>query len=144
MVDAERISSRLAELERLIERLEGVRDLGEGVYLQDIERQAMTERWLQLAIQICIDVGAQLSSELSAQPPSDYGGVFTSLADAGHLDRELADRLAAAARLRNLLVHAYLDLDSRQVFAALARLGDLREFAVAVQRIVASDAADDQ
>lgn len=139
MVDAERISERLSQLERLIERLEGIRALGEEGYLQDEQRRAMTERWLQLSIQICIDIGAQLSSELSVEPPSDYARVFGGLGDAGHLDRKLATRLEAAARQRNLLVHAYLDVDDRQVFAALSRLDDLREFAAAVQQIVDGD-----
>lgn len=136
MVDAERISNRLGRLEQLIERLDRVRAVGEEAYLQDEERRAMTERWLQLAIQICVDVGAQLSSELSVEPPTDYARVFTGLADAGYLETGLAERLAAAARLRNLLVHAYLDIDDGQVFAALSRLGDLRDFAQAVGQII--------
>lgn len=136
MVDAERISNRLGRLEQLIERLDRVRAVGEEAYLQDEERRAMTERWLQLAIQICVDVGAQLSSELSVEPPTDYARVFTGLADAGYLETGLAERLAAPARLRNLLVHAYLDIDDGQVFAALSRLGDLRDFAQAVGQII--------
>jgi len=35
------------------------------------------------------------------------------------------------ARLRNLLVHLYLEIDDRRVFASLERLQDLREFAAA-------------
>lgn len=135
MVDAERIGARLDRIERLIERLEEVRTAGEGEYLADDRLRAMSERWLQLAIQGCIDVGAQLVAELSVDPPSDYAGVFTALAGAGHLDTELAGRLARAAGLRNVLVHMYLDLDDREVFAALQRLDDLREFARTAQRL---------
>ncbi len=76
-------------------------------------------------------------SELSAPPPSDYAGIFKSLADAGHLERDLAIRLSDAARLRNLLIHLYLEIDDRQVFGSLERLQDLRDFAAAVQRLVA-------
>jgi len=97
----------------------------------------MSERRLELAIQICIDVGAHLVSELSAAPPSDYAGIFKSLADGGHIDPGLGIRLAQAARQRNLLVHLYLELDDSRVFASLGHLDDLRAFAATVQRLVA-------
>lgn len=92
MVDGDRIGARIDRLERLIERLEEVRQAGEDAYLADERVRAMTERWLQLAIQTCIDVGAQLVSELSAAPPEDYAGVFKALADAGHIEADLAER----------------------------------------------------
>jgi len=135
LVDAERVGVRLDRLEHLLEGLEKARAGGEDVYLADEDLRAMTERRLQLAIQVCIDIGTQLVSELSAPPPADYAGVFTALAQAGELDRDLAGRLAAAARQRNLLVHLYLDLDDHEVFASLSRLDDLRAFASVAQRL---------
>lgn len=135
MVDVERIGSRLDRLERLIELLDGVRAEGEVAYLGDERLRAMTERWLQLAIQTCIDIGAQLVSELSVEPPADYAGVFRSLAAGGHIERDLGDALAAAAGQRNVLVHMYLDIDDREVFAALDRLDELRRFAAAAQAL---------
>jgi uncharacterized protein YutE (UPF0331/DUF86 family) len=40
--------------------------------------------------------------------------------------------------MRNVLVHAYLDVDDDKVWDALAHLDDLREFAVIVQRFEVS------
>lgn len=137
MVDGESQIARLQQLERLIEQLERVRARGESEYLVDEDLRMMSERRLELAIQICIDIGAHLVSELSTPPPSDYAGIFTSLADAGHLDRELGRRLASAARQRNLLIHLDLDIDDRRVFASLRHLDDLRAFAAVVERLAA-------
>jgi uncharacterized protein YutE (UPF0331/DUF86 family) len=134
LVDGERLGARLDRLEHLIERLEEVRAEGLESYLEDEDLRAKAERWLQLAIQICIDVGAQFLSEVSARPPSDYAGVFTALAGAGVLGRDHAERLADAAGQRNLLVHAYLEIDDRAIFASLSRLDDLRSFARVAQR----------
>ena len=86
MVDVERIGSRLDRLEHLIELLDEVRAGGVEAYVRDERLRAMTERWLQLAIQTCIDLGAQLVSELSVEPPADYAGVFRSLAHGGYLE----------------------------------------------------------
>ncbi|HLM30115.1 MAG TPA: DUF86 domain-containing protein [Solirubrobacterales bacterium] len=135
MVDAERLEARLERLERLLEQLEQARGAGLEVYLADEGLRAATERRVQLAIQACIDIGAQLVSEVSARPPTDYADVFFSLAESGVLDRPLAERLGQAAGLRNLLVHAYLDLDDRRVFASLDHLEDLRELAVVAERL---------
>jgi uncharacterized protein YutE (UPF0331/DUF86 family) len=137
LVDGETQLARLQRLERLIDQLERVRAGGECAYLADEDLRMMSERRLELAIQICIDIGAHLVSEFSAPPPSDYAGIFRSLADSGHLDRDLGARLSDAARQRNLLVHLYLEIDDSRVFAAFGHLDDLRAFAAVVQRLIA-------
>jgi uncharacterized protein YutE (UPF0331/DUF86 family) len=134
LVDGERVQVRLSHLEPLLRALEEVRAQGEDAYLADAGIRHRAERELQLAIQICIDVGAHLVSELGLEPPSDYGGVFARLREAGILDDRLADQLRQAAGLRNVLVHAYVDLDDREVWKALDQLDDLRAFAAAAER----------
>jgi uncharacterized protein YutE (UPF0331/DUF86 family) len=133
MVDADRVEARLERLEELIERLEDVREKGEDAYLDDAELRAMTERWLEIAIQVCIDLGTQIVMEQSAPAPSNYADIFRILGEKGHLSKDLANRLANAARQRNLLVHLYMEVDDRAVFASLAFLDDLRQFAAFVQ-----------
>lgn len=136
MVDRESVAERLGRLADLLERLERTRAGGLAVYLEDDDLRAATERRLQLAEQTCIDIGAHLLGEINAPPPGDYASIFTSLAAAGHLDRELASRLGQAARQRNLLVHAYLDIDDHKLFESLDHLDDLRAFAAGAQRML--------
>ena len=139
MVDADRVEARVQRLEELIERLDEVRQAGEDAYLANEEQRAATERWLQVAVQICIDLGTQLVSEQSARPPSDYADVFTILGQKGVIPNELAERLSDAAKQRNLIVHLYLEIDDRAVFASLAHLDDLREFASSIERLAHSE-----
>jgi uncharacterized protein YutE (UPF0331/DUF86 family) len=126
-------------LEELIERLDEVRRAGEDAYLADEQQRAATERWLQVAVQICIDLGTQLVAEQSARPPSDYADVFKILGEKGVVPRDLAQRLSDAAKQRNLIVHLYMEIDDRAVFASLAHLDDLREFAASLERLAHSD-----
>lgn len=133
MVDADRAEARIERLEELIERLERVRKKGEDAYLGDAELRAMTERWLEIAIQVCIDLGTQVVMEQSAPAPSNYADIFKILGQKGLLSEELAGRLGNAARQHNLLVHLYMEVDDRAVFASLAFLDDLRQFAVFAQ-----------
>jgi uncharacterized protein YutE (UPF0331/DUF86 family) len=72
LVDAEQVEDRLERLEVLLEELDGVRSAGEEAYLADAKQRLATERLLQLSIQICIDLAAQVVSEQSAAPPSSY------------------------------------------------------------------------
>jgi uncharacterized protein YutE (UPF0331/DUF86 family) len=140
LLDGDSIQLRLAHLERLIEQLELIHARGKAALFANEDLQALAERRLQLTEQICIDVGLHLVSELSARPPNDYAEIFKSLADAGHLDRSLAERLSAAAGQRNVLVHLYLDIDYDKIWDALTDLDVFREFAAAVQRILEREA----
>lgn len=134
MVDAESVSLRLQRLDALLGVLEEARGRGEDALVSDMHLQLEVERALQVAIQICIGVGAHLVSGLGQPPPADYRGVVAALGAAGVLQPELATSLGEAARLRNLLVHDYGELDYRRLWRSLARLDDLRAFAAAAQR----------
>jgi len=138
LVDVSRVEARIQRLEELIERLNEVRQAGEETYLADSRQRAATERWLQLAIQICIDLGTQVVSEQSARTPSDYAEVFKILGEKGVISDGVALRMGNAAKQRNLIVHLYMEIDDRAVFASLAYLDDLREFATAVERLAHS------
>lgn len=129
----------MQRLEELIERLDDVRQAGEDAYLADEQQRAATERWLQVAVQICIDLGTQLVTEQSARPPSDYAEVFKVLGEKGVIPNDLAQRLADAAKQRNLIVHLYMEIDDRSVFASLGHLDDLREFAASLEQLAHSD-----
>jgi uncharacterized protein YutE (UPF0331/DUF86 family) len=54
----------------------------------------------------------------------------------GVIDEPLAKRLASAARLRNLLVHAYLDVDPERIWLHLDELDDLVALSRQVQRLI--------
>lgn len=128
MVDAEGLATRLDPLGPLLAELEDIRAGGRDAYLADFRLRLAAQHAIQLAIQISIDAGAHVVSELGLPPPSDYRGIFASLRSAG-LDDRLAGSLGEAAGMRNVLVHGYIELDDEQLWQALARLDDLRAFA---------------
>lgn len=136
MVDAESVRSRIDHLGGLVAELDAIRSGGHDAYTSEWRTRLAAERALQLAIQACIDISAHLIAELGLNPPEDYRGVFESLRAVG-LDDALAERLAAAAGMRNVLVHDYLAVDDEIVWNALLGLDDLRDFAAAAQRIAA-------
>lgn len=132
MVDAESVSSRLDRLSKLLGELEEIRTTGHGAYGSDFRTRLAAAHALQVAVQVCIDIGAHLVAEEGLDSPSDYRDVFASLRSIG-LDDQLAGRMAEAAGMRNILVHEYLEVDDELVWGALDRLDDLREFAAFAQ-----------
>lgn len=135
MVDVESVSARLERLDELLQELGAIHAGGHEAYMADRRTRLAAEHALQLSIQSCLDVGAHLISELGLRTPADYRSVFASLRPAG-LDAELAERLAAATGMRNILVHGYLDVDDEVVWDSLAHLDDLRSFAATVRVIL--------
>jgi uncharacterized protein YutE (UPF0331/DUF86 family) len=128
LVDPEGVEDRLDRLNELLDQLEQIHAGGREAYLADFRDRLAAQHAIQLAIQVCIDIGAHLIAELGPKMPADYRGVFAALEGEG-LNADLASRLADAAGMRNVLVHGYLDVDDEAVWGALEHLDDLREFA---------------
>ncbi len=74
---------------------------------------------LQEAIEAALDVNAPLAAEV---PDDSYRG-FIRLGELGVLPRDLAERLASSAGLRNRLVHRCDILDDGRVLASSAMTG---------------------
>ena len=65
-----------------------------------------------------IDLALSACSDLRLGTPASYADAFVRLASAGKLDAELARRLARAAGLGNLMVHAYDSIDLARLHGA--------------------------
>jgi len=125
---------RLAEIDRRTALLREIQAEGRDRLLSDVHLQAEAERHLQLAIQAAIDAANRVLAEDFPDTPSSYREVFELLARRGVLEADLAGRLAEAVGLRNILVHAYLDVDPARIWEALARLEDLDTLAARLER----------
>lgn len=105
-------------------------------YLADENIQAIVERRLQLAIQICLDIANYLIAHLRLPAPEELPNVFDILGREGIIPADLAHRMVGMVRFRNILVHNYLEIDARRVYRHLSEdLDDFDRFArVIVER----------
>lgn len=84
---------------------------------------------LYQAVQIVIDLAVSACVRLGLGAPATYAEAFRKLATAGYLDDAIAERLARSAGFRNVIAHAYEQLDLARVHrAATEGAGDLRAF----------------
>ena len=135
---------------RLIALREAIRDLSRTEareadrLLTDRVLRAAVERWLQVAIEACIDLATAVIAEEGWTPPEHARSAFKTLAAHGLIAPELARKLGSAAGLRNLIVHDYADLDVDRMALVVAHdVADLEAFAdVMARRLAASAKAE--
>ncbi|HEY5856393.1 MAG TPA: DUF86 domain-containing protein [Aldersonia sp.] len=139
MVDREVVLRRLRQVDRRVGAIREIAVRSQAAFLSDKGLQAATERHLQVAIQATIDIALHVLAEDSAQTPDDYGSAFVLLAQEGAIPGTLAERLRSAAGLRNILVHAYLDVDPRQLLLHLDDVDDLTEFARHIESYISKE-----
>jgi uncharacterized protein YutE (UPF0331/DUF86 family) len=86
------------------------------------------------AVQSVIDLAGSACLHFHLGTPQTYGEAFQRLADAGFLEPELAGRLIQAVGFRNVVAHAYEDIEMVLVYrAALEGPADLRAFLAALE-----------
>ena len=102
-------------------------------YVESVRLKRAVERSLQVAIEICLDVGRRLISVRGFRYPHDNQDVFRILAEEGVLPQDLLPTMLDMTRFRNLIVHDYARVDDAKVYAILRhRLADFDAFAAAI------------
>jgi uncharacterized protein YutE (UPF0331/DUF86 family) len=126
------VRRRLAFLDELLVELVRHQGLPLASLRSDLTRTLAVERALQLCAQVVVDLANHLLA--SAGLSSDDGqDAVRKLGRLGVLPAPFADRLAPVASFRNVLVHAYVEVDLAIVHERLNHgLEDFREFAVDV------------
>jgi uncharacterized protein YutE (UPF0331/DUF86 family) len=105
--------------------------------------RAAVERWLQVAIEACIDIAEHVIAYEGWTPPESARAAFLTLARHGRIPLELVERLGQAAGLRNVLVHGYVSVDLHRLAATIAHdLDDLRAFGGAAGPWIAAGSAE--
>lgn len=135
--DATLIRRHLAALDAAVRQLR--RHSGKSVdALRDLDEAWAIERGLQICVQNCLDVATHLVAAAGRDVP-DYATALDRLADLAVLPQDFAARFRAVAGFRNVLVHAYLEVDLGHVHRVLnERLEDFVAFAGFVDAFLAA------
>lgn len=134
MVDEERVADLLVAAEAYLADVRRFADeSGREGFLGDRGEQYRIQFPLQQAIQLAIDLAAHLLADEPGHGPGTLAGLFDALAGHSLLDDELASRLAAMARFRNLLVRRHADVDPERVWAVVTDgVTDIEQFLAVV------------
>ncbi|MCK4626518.1 MAG: DUF86 domain-containing protein [Phycisphaerae bacterium] len=77
------------------------------------------ERLIQLCVEVMSDIGTHWLAVQGFVQPDSYSEVFRELGYRGLLPESLAQSLANAAKMRNLIVHVYERIDWRLIQKAM-------------------------
>ena len=128
------LSNREQELLRLLNgylaHLQSVQDLDPRTVEPFGTQDAAVQRWLQLAIQCCLDLGDSLLGRRGEPEPARYRDIFPALVRVGLMEASLSQPLEQLTDYRNTLSHAYADLSPAETWRRVRQgLPAMAEFA---------------
>jgi uncharacterized protein YutE (UPF0331/DUF86 family) len=116
----ERIKEHLKHLNKYYLLLVDIKEKNYTDFEKDAILQGSSERFLQLAIESCLNIGNRLISLEQFNKPTDtpetYADIFLQLKNLGVIDGSFCDRLVKMAKFRNRLVHLYWEVDKKKVY----------------------------
>jgi len=124
----------LRAIERSLRVLRSLRVRGRQAFESDEVVQDRADRHAQLLAQACADVALHILAASGTTAPETYAEALIGLGAAGVVPPGLAANLAGAVRLRNILVHGYLDIDHGRLFDELEWIEETAQFATAIER----------
>jgi len=125
------VEEKLESLRKCLLRIEGKCPQDVAQLMNDADLQDIITLNLTRAVQLSVDIAAHWIASLEEiSAPNTMGGMFDALAQYGHLDEKLAERMRKSVGFRNVAVHQYEAIDW-QVMHAICQhhLGDFTQFA---------------
>jgi uncharacterized protein YutE (UPF0331/DUF86 family) len=119
-LDIESVGKKLTGMIRRIDLLTTYQGMTLDEYLQNEERQAVVERYLEVIIQAAIDINRMLINSVESVDLEKITNAeaFTLVAQLGFITSELADALIPSAGFRNILAHVYDDIIPEAAYKA--------------------------
>jgi uncharacterized protein YutE (UPF0331/DUF86 family) len=134
----ERIKEHLKLLNKYYLLLLDAKKMPHDEFINNPILQGSSERFLQLAIESCLNIGNRVISlyqfEKPVATPETYADIFKELGMLGVVEQDFAQRLIKMAKFRNRLVHLYWDIDQETIYQFLQV--NLDDFNLFQQKVV--------
>jgi uncharacterized protein YutE (UPF0331/DUF86 family) len=133
MYDVERLGKILSDIERYFSDLETLNVRTEKD-LEDRRNFYSVSMVIFSIINRTINLGEEVVTANNLGTPSTYKDIFFLLRRAGIINEQMKTDLSELSSYRNLFSHEYQNLTEKDVYAALMKIGAVRDF---VKRIKA-------
>ncbi|MBI3353872.1 MAG: DUF86 domain-containing protein [Nitrospirae bacterium] len=125
----ESIEERLLKLDEALKVLEEYKGLKWDKYQADIKIQWIVERGFIIIAEMVFDIGAHVLSSIYREYRDEYEEIIRGLSAKKIISQDLAKGLEGFGGFRNVLIHEYIELDSKKVYEALTgKLAILERF----------------
>lgn len=129
-IDKELVQRQLKQLRESINILRGLGQTEREEFTTDYRIYGLAERYLQLAIEACLQICGMLIASLGLRRPEGYHELLSIIASQQIIPRTMAYRLEVLTNLRDALVHDPSTLNRDILYDHIQhRLEDLEAFA---------------
>ena len=133
-VDKELLQHHLKQLREAISILQDLSKTKREEFTTDYRIYGLAERYLQIAIEACLQICGILVASLGLRRPEAYYELLSIVTAQHIIPQQLAYRLEVLTNLRDALVHDPSALNRDLLYDHIQhRLGDLEAFARAVE-----------
>jgi len=124
------IYEKLELLKKYVEILKGYANYPRSKLEKDFTLRGAAERYLQLSLEIVIEIGEMIIAKEGFRKPEKHREVIEILGENKIIPAPFAVKFAPSAGLRNILVHRYGEIDFEIVYSHLRKnLNDFDTFA---------------
>ena len=136
-LDKKSIKNKLVKLEECIKVLEKLKEAPKNEFLKNKEKSGATMHYLVIGIEVIIDIGQHILSEVFRSGGESYEEIILNLGEKKVVSWNFAKENANMAKFRNLLIHEYIKVDLEKVYQYLQKAPDIfRQFARAYQEFL--------
>ena len=122
-MDKERISKLIEELRESLRVAEEIVSLDLNEFLADIRNRYTLRLSIVEIVEAATLIGLHILREQFNDTAEGYVQVFRKLLERGILSRDTGEGMIKLARLRNLIVHRYWDVDDARVYTEIKEVG---------------------
>ena len=132
-----RLQKQIELVDKYISYLKEEQQVSKEEFLSDRKLQASVERWLQMTIESCINIGSILISMKKLHRGENFADIFIELNRENIISDDLTRKLIAMTKFRNRLVYVYWELEGEFIYDILKKnLDDITNFIEEVLEIV--------
>ena len=128
-MNLEKITNKIIQLDEYLKILKQIGKTDKDAFIRDNILIGSAKYYLQVSIEVCLDVASHIIASERLRAPKDYADSFTVLNEAGIISSDLCNKLRQMAKFRNRLVHLYGEIDNEYIYEFLkSDLDDFTEF----------------
>jgi len=122
-VDRERVSKLIEEIRRSLRVAEEIISLDLNEFLADVRNRYTLRLSIVEIVEAATLIGLHILREQFSDTAEGYVQVFRKLLERGILSRDTGEGMIKLARLRNLIVHRYWNIDDARVYTEIKKVG---------------------
>lgn len=119
MINKDLILSKLLKIKKYIQELKTFSNITFEEYKRDFIKKRAVERLILLLVEVATDINSYVIVEIGKNPPTDYYDSFIKAIEIGLISKQLGEKLAPSAGLRNRLVHEYDEIKDDIVHSSI-------------------------